>query len=107
MRGALLFVAKYTNNKSRKIAFTLAEVLITLGIIGVVAVLVFSNLVVKYKVKVLENQFKKADTIIQQALINTANEMGYDSLADVHVNSNAELPVLKENLQRINQIWGA
>ena len=43
----------------RKVAFTLAEVLITLGIIGIVATMTLPTIITNYKVKVLENQFKK------------------------------------------------
>ena len=90
---------------SQSKAFTLAEVLITLGIIGIVSAITIPALITKYRVKVLEAQFKKADNIIQQALTNTAEEMGYNNLSDIHVNSDAELPILKENLARINEIW--
>lgn len=43
-----------------KIAFTLAEVLITLGIIGVVAMMTIPTLVQKYRENVLMAQFKKS-----------------------------------------------
>lgn len=42
----------------------LAEVLITLGIIGVVAALTMPSLIANYQEKVLETQYKKAKTII-------------------------------------------
>ncbi len=44
---------------SKKAAFTLAEVLITLGIIGVVAALTMPNLIANYQKKVWTTQFKK------------------------------------------------
>ena len=44
----------------RNAAFTLAEVLITLGIIGVVAALTMPSLIANHKYKVLQIQFKKA-----------------------------------------------
>ncbi len=44
---------------SRLAAFTLAEVLITLGIIGVVAAMTIPSLIQNYQEKVLANQFKK------------------------------------------------
>lgn len=40
------------HNASRKAAFTLAEVLITLGIIGVVAALTLPSLVANYKISI-------------------------------------------------------
>ena len=44
---------------AKKFAFTLAEVLITLGIIGVVAALTLPTVIKHYKAKVLETAFKK------------------------------------------------
>ena len=43
----------------RNIAFTLAEVLITLGIIGIVAALTIPNVTSKYRKKVVETELKK------------------------------------------------
>ena len=48
--------------------FTLAEVLITLGIIGVVAAMTIPVLIGQYKEKVLETQYKKGVNIISTAL---------------------------------------
>lgn len=55
--------------------FTLAEVLITLGIIGVVAAMTIHSLINTYRAKELETRFKKADSIIQQALRKTAMKL--------------------------------
>ena len=52
-----------THNKA---AFTLAEVLITLGIIGVVAALTIPGLMTAYKAHRLRSQFLKSYSIIQQ-----------------------------------------
>ena len=49
-----------------KFAFTLAEVLITLGIIGVVAALTIPSLINNYKAKRLHTQFLKSYSTIQQ-----------------------------------------
>lgn len=46
--------------KLNNFGFTLAEVLITLGIIGVVAALTIPTIIARYKAKVMEVQFKKA-----------------------------------------------
>jgi prepilin-type N-terminal cleavage/methylation domain-containing protein len=51
-----------------KKAFTLAEVLITLGIIGVVAALTIPGLVASYQKKVTETKIKKFYSLIQQAV---------------------------------------
>ena len=74
MRGAVA-------QKSYKIAFTLAEVLITLGIIGVVAAMTLPTLIHKFQNKVLEVQFKKSLSIISQAILKTKTDMGVENLA--------------------------
>ena len=57
----------HTSLKS-KIAFTLAEVLITLGIIGVVAAMTMPSIVGHYKRQETLSRLKKAYTTINQAL---------------------------------------
>ncbi len=54
--------------KVYKIAFTLAEVLIALGIIGIVAALTLPSVVAHYKEKVLVTQVQKAYSEMQNAL---------------------------------------
>ena len=49
-----------------RLAFTLAEVLITLGIIGVVAALTIPSLINNYKAKRLHSQFLKSYSTVQQ-----------------------------------------
>ena len=44
--------------------FTLAEVLITLGIIGVVAAMTIPSLITKYQKKAIETKFKQDFSII-------------------------------------------
>lgn len=51
-----------------KKAFTLAEVLITLGIIGVVAAITIPGLITSYRAIVLESQFKEQYSRLAQAL---------------------------------------
>ena len=55
-------------NNLRKVAFTLAEVLITLGIIGVVAALTLPTIVNKAQSMILKNQFKKAYSTLHNAI---------------------------------------
>lgn len=55
-------------NYSSRNGFTLAEVLITLGIIGVVAALTILTLVSKYKEKVLVSQVKQAHSQLINAI---------------------------------------
>lgn len=57
-------------------AFTLAEVLITLGIIGVVAALTLPSLVGNYKRKVTENKVKKFYSVMSQATGRAIAENG-------------------------------
>lgn len=66
---------------SKKFAFTLAEVLITLGIIGVVAALTMPSLVAKYQKQVLVTQLKKEVNVIQNNLRSILAEEGVEDLA--------------------------
>ncbi len=54
--------------KKKLAAFTLAEVLITLGIIGVIAAMVIPALVSKYRKMVVETELQKAFSIISQVI---------------------------------------
>lgn len=58
-------------------AFTLAEVLITLGIIGVVAAITLPLLIQNYQKMVLKNQFKKVYALMQVAMQKTEADLGY------------------------------
>ena len=59
--------SRFTSHFSRKrVAFTLAEVLITLGIIGVVAALTLPSVIQNYKKQVTVNQLKKAYSVLGQ-----------------------------------------
>ncbi len=64
----------FSYSPRKRCAFTLAEVLITLGIIGVVAALTIPSLVSHYQRKVLETQFKKSYSILSQAMIPLQSE---------------------------------
>ena len=55
------------HHSPKRIAFTLAEVLITLGIIGIVVALTIPNLVQGYRKHVVETRLKEFYTITQQA----------------------------------------
>ena len=63
-------------DKYRRVAFTLAEVLITLGIIGVVAALTLPSIINNIKHKELETGFKKAYSTFSQGIINMKRENG-------------------------------
>ena len=54
------------SRRGKKVAFTLAEVLITIGIIGVVSALTIPSLINNYKAHRLRSQFLKSYSTIQQ-----------------------------------------
>ena len=102
--------SRFTSHFSRKrIAFTLAEVLITLGIVGVVAAITMPTLINKYRVKVLENQFKKANSVLQQALKKSVYEIGYSDVSDLNIPGRQVTPAnyaeLKSNVDKLNEVW--
>lgn len=57
-------------------AFTLAEVLITLGIIGVVAAMTIPNLIANYQKKQTAVRLKKAYSVMQQAIRLSQDDNG-------------------------------
>lgn len=57
--------------------FTLAEVLITLGVIGVVAAITMPTIVANVQDKVLMNQFKKAYNILSNMVTKTNADLDY------------------------------
>ena len=81
-------IMNYTTVNDNKAAFTLAEVLITLGIIGVVAALTIPNLVANYQKKLLINQNKQAYSLI----INALNKIKLDSPGLSYISSEVFAP---------------
>ena len=73
--------SQFTTHHSpkRKFAFTLAEVLITLGIIGVVAALTLPTLINKYKIKSDITRLKAIYSTLSQAIKNSEAENGFIS----------------------------
>lgn len=63
-------------------AFTLAEVLITIGIIGVVAALTLPSIIANNKAKALEAGLKKGASTINQALLHYQADSGEPVKAD-------------------------
>ena len=61
-------IARSVSRLHKRVAFTLAEVLITLGVIGVVAAITLPSVVAHYKEKVLVTQVQKAYSEMQNAL---------------------------------------
>ena len=65
-----------THNSLKRPAFTLAEVLITLGIIGVVAALTIPTLMANHRKKVIETKLEKIYSVMNQAINLTNAEYG-------------------------------
>ncbi len=76
----------------RKAAFTLAEVLITLGIIGVVAAITMPVVIARYKAKVMEAQFKKTYSIVSNATRMLVYE-GFSPYDEFGVRGTADDPI--------------
>ena len=65
--------------KHHNFAFTLAEVLITLGIIGIVAAMTMPSLIANYQKKQTSAQLKKAYSTFAQALVSSQYDNGNSS----------------------------
>ncbi len=90
------------NNKL--IGFTLAEVLITLGIIGVVAAMTLPSLIANYKRKVVVTQLKKTYSTLSQAFERSKADYGDSSNWDLGGNyllSVNEVRKVTENFSKI------
>lgn len=72
----IISILNYLRNRRVK-AFTLAETLITLGIIGVVAAMTIPNLISNYQKHVIETNLKETYSILQQVMKFTE----YDDVA--------------------------
>lgn len=66
-----------------KFAFTLAEVLVTLGIIGVVAAITMPTLVANNREKQLITALKKNNALIEQSLYMVQSKYGYTDYAEM------------------------
>ena len=93
----------------KKVGFTLSEVLITVGIIGVLSAITIPTLINYFKAKELEARFKKADAVIAQALTITAKEAGYDSISDLNIPgrkvTSENFAELKQEVEVLNTIF--
>ena len=101
---------KYNGGFMKKFfAFTLAEVLITLGVIGVVAALTIPTLISQHQKKVYVTQFEKAYNTITNAFRLMQAETGSDNLDDndfitaLNTNSYAEVTRLAKKYFNITQ----
>lgn len=95
--------------KNKQNAFTLAEVLITLGIIGIVSALTIPTLITKYKIKQHEIAFKKADAMIQEALKKSLYEMGYADASELNISKMSydagDSVALNQTISELNEIF--
>ncbi len=87
-----------------KFGFTLAEVLITLGIIGVVAAMTMPTLIAKIQNNILKNQFKRTYSVITNAFARVELDLGYKPECYYDMNGNngslSECNVLLNQLEK-------
>ena len=67
----------------KKLAFTLAETLITLGIIGIVAAMTIPNLITTHQKKVTVTRLQKSISVLNQAYKLSVAEQGQPELDDI------------------------
>ena len=87
-------------DKSRRVAFTLAEVLITLGIIGVVAALTIPNLIAKYQKHEGIIGYKKMLSTLNQASSKIVADLGYLPECYRWADGASPYPAMNECLKR-------
>ncbi len=88
--------------KSAK-GFTLAEVLVTLGIIGVVSAMTVPTLMQNHQRKVYVTQLHKVYNEVQQAAINFMNDRNAVNLTEAGINSTAKAQEFITNYFKIVQ----
>ena len=76
---------KYETKNENSKGFTLAEVLITLGIIGVVAAMTIPTLIKNYQKTVWVNQLKKSVSTLEQGFQKMLADDGVDKLQDTTI----------------------
>lgn len=94
-------------------AFTLAEVLITIGIIGIVTAMTLPTLIAKHKIKVLQTQLKKSYSSLYDAYSMTKYNLGDVNIfntyttfnsTDRYVNSQAFIDEFYKNLKIVKKV---
>ena len=86
---------------SKKVAFTLAEVLITLGIIGIVAAMTIPTLIAKYQEKQTVTRFKWVYSTLANAFTMAVAENGAPETWDL--NSTEDLANILSKYMRISE----
>ena len=91
----------------KKFAFTMAEVLITLGIIGIVAAMTLPALIGNYKKKVTVTRLQRTYTVLAQAFERSRADNGDPSEWGLGAYSNTEATVenLKEILESFSRVY--
>ncbi len=77
--------------KNKKSGFTLAEVLVTLGIIGVISAMTVPSLMQNYQRKSYVTQLNKVYNLLSQALMSYQNDKNAIDLAEAGLTSAAEV----------------
>ena len=87
----------------KKTAFTLAEVLITLGIIGVVAAMTMPVLVANHRKSVVETRLQKFYSVMNQAIIQSEIENGDKSTWNINMEVDGDFNDVADNLEWYNK----
>ena len=96
----------FWQQKSRKAAFTLAEVLITLGIIGIVAAMTLPSLIGKYQEKQWKVAYKKAYSSMSQAFMRMqANDEVLDMSGSLNEYGELRAPTSGENFKTMSKYF--
>jgi len=92
------------NDMRKKAAFTLAEVLITLGIIGVVAAMTLPTLIQNYQKRVYVTQLKKSVSVLSNGFRLMMAHDGVTELKDTHAFSGMEADACDSRYGAANNI---
>ena len=96
----------FWQQKSRKAAFTLAEVLITLGIIGIVAAMTLPSLIGNYQEKQWKVAYKKAYSSMSQAFMRMqANDEVLDMSGSLNEYGELRAPTAGENFKTMSKYF--
>ena len=90
-------------NSQRHFGFTLAEVLVTLGIIGVVSAMTVPSLMQNYQRQSYVTQLHKVYNETNQALVQYINDSNAINLSEAGLNSNAAAETFMKKYFRIVQ----
>ena len=99
-------IRHFCRQKCRKPAFTLAEVLITLGIIGIVAAMTLPSLIGKYQEKQWKVAYKKAYSSMSQAFMRMqANDEVLDMSGSLNEYGELRAPTVGENFKTMSKYF--